>query len=64
MSDGSHRLAQGTRGGSTDEQWRPEVGGAVQGGGSSTPGRVGGDKRVQRESKAASKGEIWQSNRS
>ena len=49
---------------STEEWWRPADGGDVQVDGCSAPRRFGGEKRVQRGSKAASKGEIWESNRS
>ena len=47
-----------TREGSIDERWRPAGGGAFQVDGRSTPGQVGGDKRVKLESKAALTGEI------
>ena len=38
-------------------------GGAVQVDGCPAPGRVGGEKQVQRESEAELKGERWGSNR-
>ena len=50
--------------GSTYERWRPTGGGAVQVDGCSAPRQVGVEKRVQRESEVASKGEIWGSDRS
>ena len=65
MRDGSHRLARGTtcghpeREGRVDKRWRLAGGGAVQVDGHSAPGRVGGEKQVQLESKAASTGGSW-----
>ena len=70
MRGGSHRLAQGIPCGrparkiSADEWWRPAGGGAVKLDGHSAPGRVGGKKRMLRESTAASKGERWGGDRS
>ena len=56
-------LVRQAREGSAKERWRLEGGGTVQVDGRSTPGRVGGEKRVKRESEAASKGGIRGSNR-
>ena len=70
MRDNSQRIMRGTlcghpeREGIADEWWRPAVGGAVQVDGRSAPGQVVGGERLQRESKAASNGEIWGSDRS
>ena len=46
------------REGIEEEWWRPADGRAIQVDGCSAPGRVGGEKHVQRESEATSKGGI------
>ena len=66
----SHRLARGTpwggpaREGSANERWRLAGGAAIQVDGGSAPGQVREEKRVQRESKVALKGERWGIDRS
>ena len=70
MRDVSHRIAQITPCGlpererRSDEQWRPEGGGAVQVDGRSAPRQVGGEKRVKKESEVSPKGERWRRNMS
>ena len=67
---GSHRLVPGNpwgltaRDGSADKRWRPAGGFAIQVDGRSAPRRFGGEKRVQRETEVALKGERWGRNRS